>query len=64
MQLKKRKDTTNQWKTSFHGKKRTTKEHEAKVHKELTNEAKNRLGFVNVQMNFGYVNVEPLWIFR
>ena len=39
--------------------KRTTKEHEAKVHKVLTNQVKNRLGFVNVQMNFGYVNVEP-----
>ena len=59
MQLKKRWDTTNQWKTWFHGKKRTTKERKAKVHKVLTNEVKNRLGFVNVQMNFGYVNVEP-----
>ena len=59
MQLKKRRDTTNQWKTWFHGKKRNTKEHKAKVHKVLTNEVKNRLGFVNVQMNFGYVNVEP-----
>ena len=57
--LKKRGDITNQWKTSFHGQPRAIKQHKAKVHKVLTNEVKNRLRFVNVQMNFGYVNVEP-----
>ena len=59
MWLKKRRDITNQWKTSFHGQPRAIKEHKAKVHKVLTNEVKNRLGFVNIQVNFGYVNVEP-----